>query len=191
MQGRRGINAYRMDFLSACIDFADALRVRQRPAVDSLGAKILGLRETQGRSEPDHRLGATRSQIEPNGEFRGALMDLLEKLRELKSRPAEVNSWDDAWFDAHSLFVYETFLYIVAALLKTNSFDTLHEIFTSHYLRPASERYTNEKFESFECFYGHSEALQAVLAPPQKRLLSPAAELVRGRPIVLTSHFLR
>jgi len=180
MQNRKGINAYRKDFLSACIDFADSLRVRQRPAVESLGAKIL---------EDCERLKAVRnkiidwvlleSEIEPGGEFREALIDLLEKLRELKSRPAEVNAWNDAWFDAHSVFVYETFLYIVAALLKTNSFETLHEVFTSHYLRPVSERFSDQKFENFGCFYGYSEALQSTLAPQRQRLLSPAAELVK------------
>ena len=38
-------------------------------------------------------------------------MTFLEALRELKSRPPEINSWNDAWFEAHLIFVYEIFLY--------------------------------------------------------------------------------
>ena len=65
---------------------------------------------------------------------------------------------------------YETFLYVVAALMKTGSYKVLHEIFTSHYLRPKSERYGEDKFDNFGCFYGYSETLQTVLAPKGQRL---------------------
>jgi len=180
LQGRRGLNIYRRDFLSACVRHADALRVRQEPAVDSLGKKVL---------EDCEKLKDVRdlivdwvlleSDTGPGNEFCEALLKLLEDLRELKSRPAEINRWIDGWFEAHSVFVYETFLYIVAALLKTNFYELLHEIFTSHYLRPNTERYNQEKFDDFGCFCGHSEALQSVLASPGRKLLSPAAELIK------------
>jgi len=55
----------------------------------------------------------------------------------------------------------------------------LHEIFTSHYLQPKTERYGEDKFGNFGCFYGYSDVLQSVLAPPGKRLYSPAAELIK------------
>ena len=77
------------------------------------------------------------------------------------------------------MFVYETFLYVIAVLLKTESYFTLHGIFSSHYLRPQSERYGDSKFDGFECFYGHSVALQSVLAPEGNNLYSPAAELIK------------
>lgn len=91
----------------------------------------------------------------------------------------EISSWNDAWFEAHSLFVYETFLYIVAALLKTNAYKILHEIFTSHYLLAKTERSSDYKFVTFDCFYGYSDTLQKELAPNGKRLYSPAAELIK------------
>jgi len=148
--------------------------------VDSIGAKIL---------EDCEKLKIARNQIvdwvllesdvKANGDFCESLLRLLEQLRELKSRPPQLNSWNDAWFEAHSVFVYETFLYITAALLKTGSCDTLHEIFTSYYLRPVSERYSGDKFDNFGCFYGYSEALQSVLAPAGKKLYSPSAELIK------------
>ena len=70
-------------------------------------------------------------------------------------------------------------MYIVTALLKTGSYKALHGIFTSHYLRPKSERYSNNAFDDFGSFYGSSEALQSVLAPERHRLYSPAAELIK------------
>jgi len=105
-------------------------------------------------------------------------LSFLEELRELKSRPANVNSWSDAWFEAHSLFVYETFLYIVAALLKTHAYQILHEIFTSHYLLPETERSSNNGFDAFDCFWslGHSSGRTSSRG---KRLYSPAAELIK------------
>jgi hypothetical protein len=148
--------------------------------VNSLGARVL---------EDSGKLKKVRNQIvdwvllegdtATTDDFVDSLLTLLEELRELKSRPPEINSWNDAWFEAHSVFVYETFLYIIAALLKTGSYRVLHEIFTSHYLRPESDRYSEKNFDNFGCFYGHSETLQSVLAPQGQKLLSPAAELIK------------
>jgi hypothetical protein len=115
----------------------------------------------------------------PAENFSDILIAFLERLREMKSRPAEVTEWNDSWFEAHSLFVYETFLYIVAALLKAGSYQVLHEVFTSHYLLPETDRHGDQRFDTFDCFYGHSQALQSVLAPEGKRLYSPAAELIK------------
>ena len=179
LQGKSGLSLYRNDFLDACIEYADELRIRERPDVSSLGEKVL---------EDAKKLKSVRNHIvdwillESNttssDEFSDILISFLERLRELKSRPPELNTWSDAWFEAHSLFVYETFLYIVAALIKNQSFQTLHEIFTTHYLIPASERYGDRTFDTFHAFYGHSDTLQDVLAPEGQKLLSPAAEFI-------------
>lgn len=112
-------------------------------------------------------------------DFTDALIDLLERLRELKTRPPEINSWNDAWFEAHGVFVYETFLYIVAALLKVNAFPTLREVFTSHYLIPEADRHGEARFAGFDTFYGYSETLNKVLAEPGRQYHSAAAELIK------------
>ena len=180
LQGKKGIGMYRRDFVDACIAFADSLRVRERPNTEKLGEKVL---EDCGKLllVRDHIVDwvLLESGAAPSEEFSEALIETLEKLRDLKSRPPEVNQWNEVWFEAHGLFVYETFLYIVAALLKTRAFEDLHNIFTSHYLLPSTERYGEERFERFDSFYAHSETLGAVLAPPRQRLLSPAAELLK------------
>lgn len=179
IQDKRWLKIYRQDFLDACCDYADALRIRDRPDVANMGQRVL---------EDCGRLKLVRDQIvdwvllesgaNPSEEFGEALVSLLERMLELKSRPPEVNSWSDVWFEAQRVFVYETFLYIVAALLKTDSFGNLHVILTSHYLLPETEASSGvNRFNSFDAFYGHSETLQ-ILAPEGKRLHAPAAELI-------------
>ncbi|MBB1319370.1 TIR domain-containing protein [Shewanella sp. SR43-4] len=180
LQDKKGLNHYRRDFIESCIAYADDLRVRERPDVESIGEKVL---------EDCNKLKAVRnhlcdwvlleSEITDESAFSESLIEVLEKLRELKSRPPEINSWNDSWFEAHSVFVYETFLYIVAALLKSGAYGVLNDIYTSHYLLPSSDQYGNKKFEKFDCFYGYSETLQSVLAPPNQKLYSPAAELIK------------
>jgi SEFIR domain-containing protein len=180
LQDKKGLNHYRRDFIDSCISYADTLRVRERPEVESMGEKIL---------EDCGKLKAVRdylcdwilleSEISDESVFSEALIDVLEKLRELKAKPPEINSWNDSWFEAHSVFVYETFLYMVAALLKSGAYNILNDIYTSHYLLPSSDRYGESNFKRFDCFYGYSETLQTVLAPENQRLYVPAAELIK------------
>lgn len=179
LQEKKGLKLYREDFLRACYEYADTLRIRERPDVTNMGQRVL---------EDCSKLKLVRDHIvdwvllesatRPSAEFDEVLVSMLEQLLELKSRPAEINSWNDAWFDAHRVFVYETFLYIVAALLKTDSFGSLHLVFTSHYLQPKTESSGAGEFGKFDAFYGYSDALQ-ILAPEGQRLHAPAAELIK------------
>lgn len=180
LQEKKNLPLYRNDFLDTCIEYAEELRVRERPDVSSLGEKVL---------EDAKRLTLVRnhiidwvlleSKITPSDEFSESLISFLERLRELKSRPPGITAWNDAWFEAHAIFVYETFLYIIASLIKNQSFHTLHEILISHYLIPSSERYSDRAFDTFYTFYARSDTLQAVLAPEGQKLYSPAAEFMK------------
>jgi hypothetical protein len=183
MQDKKGLSIYRKEFLAACISYADSLRVREKPNVDSIGKKIL---------EDCNKLKDVRnhiidwvlleSDVSKSKDFCEALLNLLESLNELKSRPQEITTWNSSWFEAHSVFVYETFLYIIAALLKTNSYEVLHEVFTTHYLHPITERYSNQNtFDTFSCFYGYSETLQSVFAQKNQSLISPTGELIKNQ----------
>ena len=114
LQNSKSVKIHRREFLTACIEYADTLRVRQRPETNSLGTKILedcGNLKNVRNQILDWVL--LESDIEANDDFLNALLQLLENLRELKSRPEEINAWNDAWFEAQSVFVYETFLYII------------------------------------------------------------------------------
>ena len=180
LHGKKGIGLYRRDFLDACFEYADSLRVRERPQVDSMGEKVL---EDCGKlvHVRNHIVDWVlfESEASPSKEFSNVLIEVLERLLDLKSRPPEVNSWQDTWFEAHAVFVYETFLYIIAALLKTNSFGDLHNVFTSHYLLPETESHDDNRFGSFDVFEGYSETLNSVIAPKGQRLYCPAAELIK------------
>ncbi len=180
LQGKPGVQLYRSDFLNACLTFVDALRIRKRPGLDDFGQKVL---------EDCGKLLAVRdlivdwvlleAQTSPSQAFSDALLDTLEQLRQLKARPAEVTAWHDIWFEAHQLFAYETFLYIIAALLKARAYQDLHTIYTAHYMRPDSERHPDVPFDRFDSFYAHSEVLNSVLAEQGEQLLSPTAALVK------------
>lgn len=178
-QEKRGLNIYRQDFLDECSNYADMLRIRERPDVSNMGQRVL---------EDCEKLKLVRDQLvewvllesgtNPSAEFEEALVSQLEQLLELKSRPSEVNSWHDTWFEAHRIFAYQTFLYIVAALLKTDSFDALRLVFANHYQLPETEASRGNHFGTFDAFYGQSETLQ-ILAPEGKKLLAPAATLIK------------
>lgn len=179
LQEKRGVDLYRQDFLDACYAYADALRIREQPNEANMGERVL---EDCGKLKlvRDHFVDwvLLESGANPSEEFGESLLGMLERLRELKSRPPEVNSWSNVWFEAHQVFVYETFLYVVAALMKKNAFGILHLIFTSHYLLPETEAHRSSHFERFDTFYGFSETLQ-ILAPEGRKLNAPAAELIK------------
>lgn len=180
LQGKKGIKGYRRDFLDACIAHADALRVRARPQQDDFPKRVL---------EDCGKLKVVRDAIvdwvileaeETEGDiFSDLLVELLEGLRELKSRPSEVNSWNDIWFEAHRFFVYETFLYIVAALIKQRAFQHINTVFTGHYTLPASERHGDAKFDTFDGFYAYAGILGKALAESDQNFNSPAVELIK------------
>jgi len=180
MQQKRGINLYRDDFIEACIDYADRLRTRARPDVQILGEKVLADCK-QLSIVRNHIVDwvLLESHISASEEFSESILSVLEQLLELRSKPSEMNSWNEAWFEAHRLFVYETFLYIIAALIKRTAFNDVHNILTSHYLLPESESRGDNRFVKFDEFYAHSDTLQEVLAPKDTRLFSPAAELIK------------
>lgn len=176
-----GLSVYRSDFLSTCLSFADQLRVRSTPDHATLGEKILADSEKL-KGVRDQLIdwvlleaGTTESKL-----LDDLVADLLEKLLELRSRPVELSSYNDRWFEAHQLFVYETFIYIVAALLKSERFSVLKSVFESHYLLPKSERYGGNKFEDFGVFWASSTLLDSVLKPANGgSFKSTAAELIK------------
>jgi hypothetical protein len=179
--GKPGVALYRNAFLDACIEYADDLRIRERPPEQGFGQRVL---------EDCRKLVIVRDLITDwvllecgfpqSADFLDSLVRMLERLKEVSARPKEMTSWQDEWFEAHQLFVYETFLYVVAALLRTRSYSLLREILTTHYLKPSTDRYGEEKFDTFEGFYAWSRTLQSVLGQPRNvQLHSPAAELIK------------
>lgn len=180
LKDKKGLNAYRRDFLDSCFAYADSLRVRERPNVENFGERVLEDAKKLSHIR-DHIIDwvLLESESAPSEDFSESLIGVLEQLGELKARPQEVTSWNDSWFEAHQLFVYETFLYLVAALLKTRSYADINNVFTSHYLKPETERHSENKFMQFDDFYAFSNTLNSVLAAEGREFYSPAAELIK------------
>jgi hypothetical protein len=180
LQSKPGIKLFRSDFLNSCFEFVDSLRVRQAPKVAKFGEQVLNdcgkLKHARNHLVDWVLLEAITGTRDG---FEEELILFLEKLYESKSRPPEISSWNDEWFGAHSVFVYETFLYVIAALLKSDAYSILHDVFSSHYLIPETERHGDERFDTFDCFFGYSESLAEVLNPAGQRYHSPAAELMK------------
>ncbi len=181
LSGSRSLKAHREDFISTLLVAADSLRIRKDPLLPTqeFAVKVL---EDCARLKDIRNSVVDWVLIEGSGnateEFQEALFDVLEKLIELKACPVGLHRYSDSWFEAHRLFAYETFLYVVAALLKTESFHVIHEVLTSSYIKPESERSSQDAFTNFACFNVSADILQLVLAENGLRLFSPAAELL-------------
>jgi hypothetical protein len=121
------------------------------------------------------------SAIVAEDAFAETLTEALEKALALRFRPPEVTSWNETWFEAMRLFVYEVFLYTVAALVRNNRFRVLHELFITHYLLPESESRGDSQFDTFDEFYGYSEVLTSWNRRENRRRLSPVADLMKER----------
>lgn len=179
LDAKPGVSLYREAFLDACIEYADELRVRDQ-LEGNFGEKVL---EDCGKLIPVRDCIVDwvllESEVAPSESFSESPIDFLEKLLELKARPVELDQWNENWFEAHRLFVFETFLYMIAALLKTRAFKDLNNVFTSHYIMPLTERGGDRNFVIFDDFYTYSDILNPILAPEGRRLHSPAAALLK------------
>ena len=180
LNGRPGIKTYRDDFIATTVSIVDQLRVRKSPGDVDLAEKAI---------EDCNRLIPIRDAIvdwvlleahaDRTDDFENALHLLLEKLYALRSRPPEISTWTEEWYEGHKLFVLQTFLYVVASLLRSRAFGTLHEIYFSHYLVPQWEQGRSRNFVRCFEFYAFSRIINSALTTDDTRFLSPAAELFR------------
>lgn len=180
LQGRKGLAHYREDFLTSCLDYVDALRVRSTPETSDIGRKVIddcGKLVIARDSLADWVL--FESQNGPTEEFMEALIEMLEQVLEMKSRPETVTAWNETWFEAHRLFAYELFLYVIASLLKTRRLSFVRRVLSSNFLDKSRESAESGMFRRFDAFYCFSEILNEALESESKRYLAPAAELVR------------
>ncbi len=180
-ENKGNLQYFRNDFINACISHAEDLRVRQRPDIKLTRARV---------QEDCNAFISIRnylcdwisleSDIVNEEAFSEMLVEVIEKLLNLRSNPPELNSWHATWVTAHSVFTSETFLYIVAALLKSKAYKTLHEIYHADYILNSPDDYGEAGPRMFDCFYGYSEKLRnMILTEEGGTYVAPAAELVK------------
>ncbi|MGN6506328.1 MAG: toll/interleukin-1 receptor domain-containing protein [Tepidisphaeraceae bacterium] len=178
ISGKSHLGAQRTDFLQACLTYVDELRPQASPSNEDPGQFTY----TQYQKlKPVRDLIADWVLLESastSTDFGDALIDFLEGIFAVSERPDEVNEWSEWWYDGHRLFRYELFLYVVAALIKSNSAQWLHEILTSHYVAPKSHR-SGGGFVNFDRFYEHGGCVQSALSNNGQKYLCPASELVK------------
>lgn len=178
LHGQRNLKPYRRDFLASVVAYADSLRVRTQPDLDKLPENIV---ETYRKLVPARNAIIDWVLLEAESKSEGfeeSLIGLLEQLLELKGRAKEVNTWNDGWFGAHVTFVYESFLYCVAALLKAENLPALHLVLFGHYLIPEQERSGRDAFTDFSSFYGYLQGINRQL-DEKMQYHSQAVELMK------------
>lgn len=170
----------RREFLEACYRYVDALRVRQ-PLDSSLYPRKIVDDFEKLRGARNLLVDWVRLEcgVESNENFARETVRLLDRLTELCLPPEGVSGNLELWCKAHRLFLYETFIYLVAVLLDREAFDVLASLLRSRFAIPQRGNAGEYKFETFEVFYCWSDDLQSVLAKDGVKLLAPAGELIR------------
>lgn len=172
----------RKDFLKSAIEYVDTLRVREKPNVKHIDEKVLAdlhsMLPIRDQLIDWFILEATPTSAR---QFDSLLTSFMEQVLALKYRPAEVTQWNEAWFDAHSLFVYELFLYLIAVLIASEKYSTVRHLLTTNYLLPDSEAERGRDFATYEEFWTHSSALRHRNERLKLQRLSMVADVVKER----------
>lgn len=172
----------RSDFLDAIFAFADTFRIRHDPKVPHIDEKALDdLRALLPLRDQFIDWFLLETAIATDAELSNILDPFLERLLALRYRPSDTTAWNDTWFDAMRIFVYEVFLYLLSALIKNNRFITLHSLFASQYLLPDSERQDDYAFESFRGFWAYSDTMDRRKQRLKLNRISLIGDLVKER----------
>lgn len=176
---RKNINECRRQFLEVCHRHCDKLKVRTSPTGDDFPAEVIQIHKDlipvrDVITEWVLLEGSTSGE-----DFEKALLQFMETLQEIKAKPHDVNSWSDVWYLPHEIFAYETFLYILASLIKVEAFEKIHSLLFTSYLLPDHLSSRGMEFSNYGEFFVGSDFLQCKLAPPGQTLYAPVAELIK------------
>lgn len=106
--------------------------------------------------------------------------DLLERLLPFKFPPANLSSYTDWWFDNFGFFLYELFLYAVAAHVRLKQFDGLAVLLGRRFIMPENVR-GRVRARGIDVFRFHSKLFAHLNEKSQQRRLSMEADLVHRR----------
>lgn len=172
----------RQEFLALAISYPEEFRIRSELSAEELEARV----------EADlHSLLPLRDQlvdwvlleceVGEGRELASTLSAGLEAALVLKYRPPDINRWNDSWFDAPGIFVYEFTLYMIAALIKREQFEALGELLRTAYLLPDAAVYNDDNFSRIDVFDTHSRVLAAKNERAQPPRVSPIGDLIKER----------
>ncbi|HHE5698206.1 TPA: SEFIR domain-containing protein [Citrobacter amalonaticus] len=176
---KQNVKECRRQFLEVCRRYAASLQVLTRPDTDDFSADVLQIHKD---------LIPVRDAIadwvllegDTQGEdFSQSLLQFIEELLVIRNRPKVINSWNEVWFLPHQIYAYETFLYILAALIKVEAFQQIHNLLHTSYLLPEHLTTPGIDFANYGELFVNSDFLQKKLAPENQQLYSPVAELVK------------
>lgn len=176
---KSNIKECRRQFFDACYQYCDSIKLRASPDDDDFPEKVLSIHRSLISARDILTDWVLLEGDSGSDDFTKAMIGLMESLLELRERPSNVNSWNDTWYLPHKIFSYETFLYILAALIKIDAFKQIHVLLYTNYLLPIHIRNTGKEFARFSEFFINSNYLQEKLAPDNFILHSPVAELVK------------
>lgn len=176
---KQNLKECRRQFLDVCRAHCVSLQVLTLPTTEDFAAEVLQIHK---------ELIPVRDAItdwvllegDTQGEdFSQSLLHFMEVMLAIRSRPKNISSYNDIWFLPHQIFAYETFLYILAALIKIEAFQHVHTLLHTSYLLPDHITSLGMEFANYSEFYVNSDFLQSKLSSENYRLYSPGAELVK------------
>ena len=157
---KQNVKECRRQFLEICRSYCVSLQVLTKPTTDDFAAEVLQIHK---------ELIPVRDAITDwiilegdtqNEDFSKALLQFMEVMLAITSRPKNINSWNDLWFLSHQIFAYETFLYILAALIKIEAFQQVYILLHSSYLLPDHLVSPGTEFANYSELFVNSDFLQ-------------------------------
>jgi hypothetical protein len=181
LENRPSIPYLRNIFVDKIFNHIDQYRIRTAPTEEHFDDRILtDLRELLPVRDQLVEWLQLEVSLGPVS-LKDTLLSFLERLLEFKFRPEDITSYKDIWYEGPSIFLYETFLYLVASLLKFRKYSELSIILNEPLLLPPNRSTYNEN----HCFYDIFRTTSYALDERNKRLklnrLSLIADTVRER----------
>lgn len=182
MNSKPSAGSLRQEFLALAISYAEEFRIRSELSAEELEARVeADLRSLLPLRDQLVDWVLLECEVGNGKELASTLRAALEAVLVLKYRPPDINRWNESWFDAHGLFVYEFALYLIAALIKSEQFEALGELLRTAYLLPDTAIYNDDNFSRIDVFDTHSQVLMAKNERAQHHRISPIADLLKER----------
>jgi len=183
LESKPTVAVCRSDFLEAAIEFAASQTISsQQPDQQGLEEDTFRILRTLHplRDQLIDWLMIECRQADTES-LENTLVEFLEQLLPLKYRKLGAGMYNELWFEAHGLFVYEVFLYVIASLVKTEQYKLVRELLSTHYLVPEHIGSRERPYRTFEEFRSYSHVLDAHNKRSETSWISPVGHLFQER----------